>query len=46
MPQAPPDEELLTQLDQLRLEQPSLGLGKLVQQLRDNNPEWALSVQV
>lgn len=43
MTTAPPEDELVKVVKELRLEHPSLGAPKLLVILRQKNPEWSLS---
>jgi hypothetical protein len=43
MTTAPPEDELVKLVKELRSEYPSLGAPKLLVILRQNNPQWSLS---
>ena len=43
MTTAPPEDELVKTLKELRLEHPSLGAPKLLAIFRQKNPQWSLS---
>lgn len=46
MTHIPSDEEVRQQLAELRLENPSVGIIKAVQLIKNKNPDWGLSAKV